>query len=101
VSHSPVHSQKSRYGVLSSGLPASELEVCATAAIDPDAIPVKSPALALNTGRPAALVHHANTVLGRNPAKMALTVIGGTGNLASVLCGDAALRVHAETTECK
>lgn len=32
---------------------------------------------------------------------MALTVIGGTGNLASVLCSDTALRVHSETTQCK
>jgi hypothetical protein len=67
-------------------------EVGAAAPIDPDAISVVSPGLVLDAWRSAALVDHANAVLGRYLAKMTLAVIGGTRNLAPVLRGDTTLR---------
>jgi hypothetical protein len=75
-------------------------EVGAAAPIDPDAISVESPGLVLDTRRSAALVDHANAVLGSYLTKMTLAVIGGTRNLASVLRGDTALRPQPDTTEC-
>jgi hypothetical protein len=75
-------------------------EVGAAAPIDPDAIAVKTPGLVLDAWRSAALVDHANAVLGGHLAKMAFAVIGCTRNLASVLRGNTALRAHPDTTEC-
>jgi hypothetical protein len=79
---------------------ATKPEVGTAAPIDPDAISVESPRLSLYARRSAALVDHANAVLSRHLAKMALAVIGGTRNLASVLRGDTALRAQPDTTEC-
>ncbi len=78
---------------------ATKPEVGAAAPVDPDTISVVSPGLVLDAWRSAALVDHANAVLGRYLTKMTLAVIGGTRNLASVLRGDTALRPQPDTTE--
>ena len=78
----------------------TEPEVGAAAPINPDAISVESPGLILDAWRSTALVDHANAVLGRYLAKMTLAIIGGTGDLASVLRSDTALCAQPDTTEC-
>jgi hypothetical protein len=78
----------------------TEPEVGAAAPVDPYAISVESPGLSLNAWRSAALVDHANAVLRRYLTKMALAIIRGTRDLASVLRGYTALRAQTYTTEC-
>jgi hypothetical protein len=78
---------------------AAKPEIGAAASIDPDATSVVSPGLVLDTWRSAALVNHANAVLGRYLAKVTLSVVGGARNLASILRSDTALRAQPDTTE--